>query len=83
MPVKNKKKGTVTEVSNEKVTIWIDKKLCKVCDICVVFCPTKVLVLERDTAVVKDIDACTACMLCELRCPDFAIWVERKKKAKS
>ena len=82
MPAKSEKQNTVTEYSNEKVSIWVDKKLCKACDICVVYCPTKVLAMEGSVVVAKDIDACTACMLCELRCPDFAIWVEKKKGAK-
>ncbi|MDY0060961.1 MAG: 4Fe-4S binding protein [Myxococcota bacterium] len=47
---------------------------CKGCNICVSFCPTHVLALDRDgKIVIVHEEACTECRLCELRCPDFAI----------
>jgi 2-oxoglutarate ferredoxin oxidoreductase subunit delta len=55
--------------------IRIDGARCKGCEICVEFCPQKVLVMVDGKAAVADLDKCTACMMCDLRCPDFAITV--------
>ena len=55
----------------------IDRDWCKGCGICVAFCPTHVLELDRqDKAVAVRLSDCIACRLCELRCPDLAIEVE-------
>ena len=55
--------------------IKINTKWCKGCEICVEFCPTKVLAMKDFKACVINFDACIACKQCELRCPDFAIEV--------
>jgi 2-oxoglutarate ferredoxin oxidoreductase subunit delta len=55
--------------------IAINNRFCKGCNICVAFCPTKVLAMKGGKAVVINLEACTNCMMCELRCPDFAIAV--------
>ncbi len=55
--------------------IEIYKDLCKGCALCVDFCPTNVLGLENNLAIVKNLDACNGCQLCDNRCPDFAIQV--------
>lgn len=60
----------------KKANIKIYEKMCKGCEICVAFCPVKILEMDGLIAVVNDPDKCTKCMLCELRCPDFAITVE-------
>lgn len=65
-----KQKGKVTVKSN-----W-----CKGCNICVSFCPTKVLALEKNVCVPVNPDKCIGCQMCELRCPDFAISVEVVKE---
>ncbi len=57
--------------------IKINTRLCKGCEICVEFCPKRVLEMDRGKAVVKNLEACITCMLCEIRCPDFAITVEK------
>lgn len=46
------------------------------CNICVNYCPEKVLAMGFLHVEVVDPDSCTKCMLCELRCPDFAIFVD-------
>ena len=70
--------------SDVKVTIVSPIKVieswCKGCAICVEFCPTDVLVMERGIVKVVAPEACTRCNLCELRCPDFCIIVEPKEE---
>jgi len=77
-----KKTDSIVEYIADDVIIRIDEKRCKNCDICIEFCPRKVLDRSFFTAVVKDLDRCSKCMLCELRCPDFAISVFPLKKGK-
>jgi 2-oxoglutarate ferredoxin oxidoreductase subunit delta len=60
------------------LSITVVKAFCKgsQCNICVNYCPEKVLGMGFRHAEVVDADACTKCMLCEIRCPDFAIFVD-------
>jgi len=61
--------------------VIINKAWCKGCDICVHFCPKKVLEMGKDgKASVVRLQDCIGCRLCELRCPDFAIQVTFKDK---
>jgi len=47
---------------------------CKACNICIAFCPQKVLEPDRDgKPVVAHPEKCTQCAICWLHCPDFAI----------
>ncbi|OGL45760.1 MAG: tungsten formylmethanofuran dehydrogenase [Candidatus Schekmanbacteria bacterium RBG_16_38_10] len=55
--------------------IKINTKWCKGCEICVAFCPTKVLEIKGFVSSVRDLDACIVCKQCEIRCPDFCIEV--------
>ena len=56
--------------------IVINRDWCKGCGICVSFCPTKVLELDRaDKSIVVRPEDCICCRMCELRCPDLAIEV--------
>ncbi len=64
-------------VEKKKPVVIIKAEFCKGCDICVQFCPTNVLAMDKLVAVVVKPDACTGCMMCELLCPDFAIKVEK------
>ena len=49
---------------------------CKGCDLCVEFCPGKVLEHgEEGRVIVGHPEKCTGCHWCELHCPDFAIFV--------
>ncbi len=60
----------------------INRDWCKGCDICVAFCPEKVLELDEEGKVTAPmLERCTYCMLCELRCPDFAIEVRVESPA--
>jgi len=59
--------------------IEIRKERCKGCNICVAFCPKKVLALDSMGKVyVVDENACIGCGQCELRCPDFAIRIRKE-----
>jgi len=58
----------------------IRERWCKGCDVCVAFCPKKVLALQNGKVVVVNPEDCIGCRLCELRCPDIAIDVQDKSK---
>lgn len=56
---------------------------CKACELCVHFCPQKIIHLARDRinasgyhpAEVKEQERCTSCRICALMCPDVVIEV--------
>lgn len=73
---KEKEDIKVVQGGKENAKISIYSKRCKGCEICVDFCPTKVLAMQDMIAVVVNIDVCNKCMRCEILCPDFAITVE-------
>jgi 2-oxoglutarate ferredoxin oxidoreductase subunit delta len=63
--------------------VYVFKKWCKGCNICVELCPKQTLALGADVKVFQaKPDDCTRCGMCELRCPDFAIFVVDKKPKK-
>lgn len=56
--------------------IVINREWCKGCGICVAFCPTQVLELDKhDISTAVHPEKCICCKMCELRCPDLAIEV--------
>lgn len=57
--------------------ITLNSKLCKKCNLCVAFCPRKVLE-GAGSPIIKDPANCTGCLMCEMHCPDFAITVRRR-----
>ncbi|SYZ73167.1 conserved hypothetical protein [Candidatus Zixiibacteriota bacterium] len=47
---------------------------CKGCNICIAYCPNKVLEPDRDgKPILAHPEKCTQCAICWLHCPDFAI----------
>lgn len=65
---------------NAKCSLFVRPELCKGCEICIQFCPTGALSLDKKRliAVADNMSKCIACGLCETRCPDFAIYIEKK-----
>lgn len=56
--------------------LMIQRKWCKGCRVCVVFCPKNVLAVDGEEKVyAKNPEDCIYCGLCALRCPDLAIEV--------
>ncbi|HXG31713.1 MAG TPA: ferredoxin family protein [Thermodesulfobacteriota bacterium] len=68
--------GISQKARGKLVTITLNQRFCKGCEICVEICPNKCLEMEGPYPVVRDINLCSKCMLCELECPDFAITIE-------
>ena len=47
---------------------------CKACNLCIAYCPKKVLEPDRDgKPVLAHPELCNQCAICWLHCPDFAI----------
>ncbi len=67
-----------------KGKIVISREFCKGCEICVSFCPAKVISLSSElnssgylTAVCTNGEGCTGCAVCATVCPEAAIEVHR------
>jgi 2-oxoglutarate ferredoxin oxidoreductase subunit delta len=68
-----------------KVKLTIDSEKCKGCELCVNFCPKKILALGKETntkgyfpVTVINEDECIACGTCAIMCPDSIITVEKE-----
>jgi len=67
-----------------KGRIEIDRELCKGCEICIFFCPKKIIAQSDKLnaggylpACFNDNSECTGCAICALVCPEVAIEVYR------
>lgn len=63
-------------------SITVDRDRCKGCELCVHYCPQKILSMSKSInakgyyfAQVHDPSRCIGCMLCAITCPDIAIGV--------
>ena len=78
--VEEKKKVSKAKPRKEPDSfVHVFPKWCKGCGICVEFCPTGVLEMKNQKAVVAHPEKCVRCYLCARRCPDFAIGIEDKR----
>lgn len=66
------------------MAVYIDKELCKSCQICVKICPRGVFAITNrvnkkgyNYVTVINEDKCIACGQCEKVCPDFVIHIEK------
>ncbi|MGI6359929.1 MAG: 4Fe-4S binding protein [Acholeplasmatales bacterium] len=70
-----------------KAKITFDYELCKGCNLCVEFCPTKILEMDKvktnkkgyNIINVVSPEKCIGCAFCALMCPDSVITVEKLK----
>ena len=70
-----------------KGKVTFDYKRCKGCELCVAYCPTKILYLDKERInkkgyhliSVSDPEKCIGCSFCAMMCPDSIITVERVK----
>ncbi len=67
-----------------KGKITIDQELCKGCELCIEYCPKKLITLSVKLnaagylpSAFKESDDCTGCAFCALVCPEVAIEVYR------
>lgn len=67
--------------------VLIDIERCKGCELCVHYCPPKVLAMSRTLntlgfypAMLVDNDRCTSCAACAIVCPDTAITVFKAER---
>lgn len=67
--------------------VIIDVARCKGCELCVHFCPPKVLAMSSTLnplgfypAMLVDDERCTSCAACAIVCPDTAITVFKAER---
>jgi len=63
--------------------IYVDKEVCKGCELCIYFCPKGVFEMSKQRnkkgfifSEAKHPEKCILCKICEINCPDLAIYVE-------
>lgn len=71
--------------TKQKFKPVIDNQHCKGCELCIVYCPQKVLFLSDKInklgyryAEVHNQDNCTGCGRCYLMCPDYLIEIYKE-----
>ncbi len=64
--------------------VALDERLCKGCELCIAFCPRKLLVMAEHfnakgyhPATIVNQEECNACTYCARMCPEVAIEVYR------
>ena len=68
-----------------KFNVTFNVERCKGCEICVEFCPNKILWLDRNylnqagihPAMITNQEECIGCTNCALMCPDAIISIEK------
>jgi len=68
-------------MKKEEPFIWVNKKWCKRCGMCLEFCPKEVFEMDPEGyPYPKNIKHCVRCGLCVIQCPDYAIVDDRETK---
>ncbi len=74
-------------MKNKSEKLTIHKERCKGCQICVIYCPKKVLSIGEKLnklgyryVILNKEDGCTACGICAEMCPDIVIEVWRENE---
>lgn len=70
-----------------KITVTIDREVCKGCGLCVSVCPKQVLAMDAEQmnlkgyypATVEKADDCIGCISCARMCPEIAIRIEKEE----
>ncbi|HET6946989.1 MAG TPA: 4Fe-4S binding protein [bacterium] len=67
--------------------VVIDVERCKGCELCVHYCPPKVMAMSRTLngrgfypVMLIDEERCTSCGACAIVCPDWAITVYKAER---
>jgi len=70
----------------KEISIYIDEKLCKGCNICVELCGKDVFTVSGHinrrgyyVPIPTYAEKCTGCLICELICPELAVILEIKE----
>jgi len=66
--------------------VIFDFERCKGCELCVIVCPKKIVIIDKNItnskgynpATISDISQCIACANCAKMCPDSVIKVEKE-----
>jgi|GEM_PF-164360 2-oxoglutarate ferredoxin oxidoreductase subunit delta len=69
---------SMNDKQKRKYAHTVRERYCKGCNICVTFCPKRVLTLKGGKVFAERPELCIGCTMCELRCPDFAIEVHEE-----
>ncbi len=71
--------------NKKNISIFIDERYCKGCDICVELCDKDVFTTAENInqqgyyiPVVSHIENCSGCMICDLICPEFAVVLKQE-----
>ncbi len=67
--------------------VVVDEERCKGCQLCVEFCPPRVLAMSTTLnargffpAMLVDEERCTSCAACAIVCPDVAVTVYKAER---
>ena len=71
-----------------KFEVRFNGDICKGCELCVLYCPKKIVTISShinnkgySPATVEDMNSCTGCRACALVCPDGAISIYKEEVA--
>ncbi len=74
-----------TTTTKKSFVVKIDKEYCKGCELCIVNCPQKILVLSNNInklgyryVEIVDETKCIGCGRCYIMCPDYLIEIYEK-----